>query len=131
MIVKAFSKQVSETAFPLILELEPDLVLRFLVLVPFWDFPPLFFNFVPFLDFPPLLFDLVPFLDFPALFLDFLLLLLLPFLLLFGFFPFPLFFLPFLLLLASGLLTRRELVRSSERLASSSWSQAEAIAAIA
>merc|ERR1711936_1072316 len=111
MMVTAFSKQVSDTVLPYPnpnLWVERDLL--FFVLLLF---------FLDFLPFPLFFFDLLPF---PLDFLPFLL----PFL------PF-LAFLPFFLLLASasGLLTSRELARSSVRLASSSRSQAAAMAAMA
>jgi len=118
MIVKAFSKQVSDTVLPYPypnLWVERDLL--FFVLLLF---------FLDFLPFPLFFFDLLLFfLDFLPFPLDFL-----PFLL--PFLPF-LAFLPFFLLLASasGLLTSRELARSSVRLASSSRSQAAAMAAMA
>merc|ERR1712156_1280668 len=115
MMVTAFSKQVSDTVLPYPypnLWVERDLL--FFVLLLF---------FLDFLPFPLFFFDLLLFfLDFLPFPLDFL-----PFLL-----PF-LAFLPFFLLLASasGLLTSRELARSSVRLASSSRSQAAAMAAMA
>merc|ERR1712165_501837 len=108
MMVTAFSKQVSETdlpyPYPPYLWVERDLL--FLDFLPF----PLFFFVLLlfFLDFLPFPLDFLPFL--------------LPFLLFLAFLPFFL-----LLASASGLLTSRELARSSVRLASSSRSQAAAM----